>query len=80
MVQGGHRHRRGVHVRAIQQLGDGAAGARAELCGEGLGAGKVGVHDRRQFDRVAAFLQLVVDARMVAPECPGADDGNFRVL
>ena len=80
MVHGGNRDGGGVHVRGIEQLADRAKSARAELRSQGLGAGGVGVHDGGQFDRLAALVQFVVDARVVAAECAGADDGDCESL
>ena len=80
VMNGGDGDGGGVEVGGIQQLGDGAEGAGAVLGGEGLGAGGVGVDHGGEFDRAAVLLQLVINARVIAPECAGADDGDGKAL
>jgi hypothetical protein len=79
MVHGGNGDGGGVHLGGVQHFADRAEGARAELLGDGLGASGVGVHDGDQFDGLAALVQFVVNASVVAAEGASADDSDCEL-
>lgn len=63
-------------VFSSQQLFDGAAGSAAEFAGGGFGVAQIGIYDGGKTDRFAFASELMVDARVVAPEDAYADDSN----
>ena len=48
----------------------------AELCGGFGGDGRVAVDHCGELYLLACLLELAVDAKMIAPECSGSDNGN----
>jgi hypothetical protein len=79
VIGGWDRNRSRLHlaVRA-QHLVEAAKSAAAELVGDGIGAGKVGINHADQADRFAIFGELMVHTRVVAAECAHANDYDWN--
>ncbi len=65
MVARGHRNGGGLNFAIGKELFQGAESARVELTGDRVGSGRVGIHNRREVNRLALLFQFVIDACVV---------------
>jgi len=61
-----------------EELFDGADSVAVEFSCDGFSPGQVGIHDRGQTHIFVLFGQLLVNPRMVAPECACSDYRNWN--
>lgn len=80
MVSSGNGDRGGLDIFLFEQLVEVGGGSHPKFISHGLGTSGVRIGDSSQANRLSLLLELAIDARMVASEDAGANDGNVDDL
>jgi hypothetical protein len=79
MFCGRHGNRSGLYFTiGSYHVLDGSECAGPEFSGHGVRPIDVGIHDRRESNRLPCLLQLMVDASVVPPKSADADYGHVN--
>ena len=77
MMNRRNRNRCRLHfVVSGDELIDRSEGAAAKFARKRVGAGNIGINNSCQANRLALLRKILIDARVVASECTGANDCN----
>jgi hypothetical protein len=78
-MHGGHSHGCGIHMRVGEHVGHAGECFRAERRCDGFSTSRIGVHYGSETRR-SLLLQLVIDARVIAPEGAGPNHCHSNLV